>query len=91
MTLNSRQNPSVVSAALVSQCEGFLMCAEGKENMDEDVEDVCGHPACCHEGESSEAHASSSIQRRLNGRVLFSRTGTAVKLTEALLEKKGGK
>lgn len=59
--------------------------------MNEDVEDVCGHLACCHEGESSEAHASSSIQRRLNGRVLFSRTGTAVKLTEALLEKEGEK
>lgn len=57
--------------------------------MDEDVEDVCGHLARCHEGESSEAHASSSIQRRLNGRVLFSRTGTAVKLTEALLEEEG--
>lgn len=59
--------------------------------MDEDVEDVCGHLACRHKGESGEAHASSSIQRRLHGRVLFSRTGTAVKLTEALLEKEGGK
>lgn len=58
--------------------------------MDEDIEDICGHLACRHEGESSEAYASSSIQRRLNGRVLFSRTGTAVKLTEALLEKEGG-
>lgn len=67
------------------------MCAEGEENMDEDVKDVCGHLARRHEGESSEAHASSSIQRCPNGRVLFSLTGTAVKLTEALLEKEGGK
>lgn len=59
--------------------------------MDEDVEDVCGHLACCHKGKSGEAHASGSIQRRLHGRVLFSRTGTAVELTEALLEMEGKK